>query len=259
MSSSKQPFHILSVEGLPKTGKTHLYSTAPGGIGVQSLDFGTEGVIDKFPDTYFDVREYNFAYDFTIQKRGDEATEQADRIKSDYWEPFNNDAAQFFGDASIRTVVWDTASEVWEMLRLAHFGKLMQNPQMQYGVVNAEYKALVRMANTARKNLILIHQLSKEYKTVEDGNGKEKSIETGNYKRQGNNKVDYLVHSYVRCLYDEPVKNSKGIIATPGKFKIEILRSRYNPDVNGMVIDACGFVDLMGLLAPHVDSDAWQA
>ena len=67
----------------PKTGKTHFYSTAPGGIGVQSLDFGTEGVIDKFPDTYFDVKEYNFAYDFTIKSRGDEATEQADRIRQD--------------------------------------------------------------------------------------------------------------------------------------------------------------------------------
>ena len=254
---NKTPFHILSVEGLPKTGKTHLCAGAPGGIGIQSLDFGTEGIIEKFSDTYFDVREYNFAYDFTIQKRGDEATEQADRIKADYWEPFNQDAAQFFGDPSIKTVVWDTASEVWEMLRLAHFGKLMQNPQMQYGVVNAEYKALVRMANTARKNLILVHQLAKEYKTIEDGNGKEKSIETGNYKRQGNNKVDYLVHSYVRTLYDEPVKNSKGVIATPGKFKIEIIRSRFNPDANGLIIDACSFVDLMGLLAPHVDSDAW--
>jgi superfamily I DNA and/or RNA helicase len=253
----KTPFHILSVEGLPKTGKTHLYSTAPGGIGVQSLDFGTEGVIDKFPDTYFDVREYNFAYDYTIKSRGDEATDQADRIKTDYWAPFNDDAISFFGDPSIRTVVWDTASEVWEMLRLAHFGKLMQNPQMQYGVVNAEYKALVRMANTARKNLILIHHMNKEYKDVDDGKGGTKSVESGNYKRIGNNKIENLVHSYVRTIYDEPVKNSKGIISTPGKFKIEVIRSRYNPDMNGMVLDACGFVDLMGILHPHVEADAW--
>lgn len=255
---TKTPFHILSVEGLPKTGKTHLYSTAPGGIGVQSLDFGTEGVIDKFPDTYFDVREYNFAYDFTINKRGDEATDQADRIKSDYWQPFNDDATSFFADPSIRTVVWDTASEVWEMLRLAHFGKLMQNPQMQYGVVNAEYKALVRLANTARKNLILIHHMNKEYKDVDDGKGGTKSVESGNYKRIGNNKIENLVHSYIRTHYVEPVKSSKGIVTQPGKFQIEVLRARYNMDANGMLIDACSFVDLMGLLAPHVDSEAWN-
>lgn len=252
---SKQPFHILSIEGLPKTGKTHLAASAPGGIVVQSLDFGTEGIIDKFSDTYFDVKEYNFAYDFTINKKGDEATDQADAIKADYWKPFNDDAIAAFGDASIRTVIWDTASEVWEMLRLAHFGKLMQNPQLQYGVVNAEYKALVRLANQSRKNLVLIHQLSKEWKTDDAG----KSVETGNYKRQGNNKIEYLVHSYVRSLYTEPVKNSKGQVSTPGKFQLEILRSRFNPDANGMVIDACSFVDLMGLLAPHVDSEAWTS
>lgn len=254
--SERTPFHILSIEGLPKTGKTHFYATAPGGVGVQSLDFGTEGVIDKFPDTYFEVKEYNFAYDFTIKSRGDEATEQADRIKSDYWAPFNEDCAAFFGNPAIRTVVWDTASEVWEMLRLAHFGKLQQNPQLAYGPVNAEYKALVRMANVARKNLVLVHQLSKEYKTIEEG-GKEKSIETGGFKRTGNNKVDYLVHSYIRLHYEEPVKSSKGIITTPGKFKTEILRSRFNPDMNGMVIDSTDFVSLMGLLAPHVEAEAW--
>lgn len=254
--SGKNPFHILSIEGLPKTGKTHFYSTAPGGIGVQSLDFGTEGVIDKFPDTYFDVKEYNFAYDFTIKSRGDEAVEQAERIKEDYWAPFNTDCAAFFADPAIRTVVWDTASEVWEMLRLAHFGKLQQNPQLAYGPVNAEYKALVRMANVARKNLVLVHQLSKEYREVEE-NGKTKSVETGNFKRTGNNKVDYLVHSYIRLHYSEPVKNSKGIIVTPGRFQTEILRSRFNPDVNGMIVDSTDFVSLMSLLAPHVESDAW--
>lgn len=250
--AGKNPFHILSIEGPPKVGKTHFYSTAPGAIGVQSMDFGTEGVIDKFPDTTFDVREYNFAYDFTIKSRGDEATEQADAIKTNYWAPFNNDATEFFADPNIKTVVWDTASEVWEMLRLAHFGKLQQNPQLAYGPVNAEYKALVRMANIARKNLILVHQMSKEYKDV-DG----KPQETGNFKRTGNNKIDYLVHTYVRLHYDEPVKNVKGVVVTPGKFKTEILRSRFNPDVNGMVIDTPDFVTLMSLVAPHVEAEAW--
>lgn len=250
--SEKTPFHILSIEGLPKTGKTHFCCTAPGGIAFQSLDFGTEGIIEKFDDKNIEVAEYNFAYDYTIKSRGDEASEQADRIKTDYWAPFNADAERFFADPAVKTVVWDTASEVWEMLRLAHFGKLMQNPQLQYGVVNAEYKALVRMANLARKNLILIHQLAKEYKDV-DG----KSQETGEYRRVGNNKVDYLVHTYIRNHYVPPVKDVKGNVRTPGAFKVEILRSRYNPDVNGMVLDGPDWTTLMGLVAPHIDSEAW--
>ena len=253
----KTPFHILSIEGLPKTGKTHFCCTAPSGIAIQSLDFGTEGIIEKFDDKKFSVEEYNFAYDYTIKSRGDEASEQADRIKTDYWAPFNTDATRFMADPAIRTVVWDTASEVWEMLRLAHFGKLMQNPQLQYGVVNAEYKALVRMANVARKNLILIHQLTKEYKDVDDGKGGTKSVESGEYKRQGNNKVDYLVHTYVRNHYIPPVKDVKGNIKAAGKFQIEILRSRYNPDVNGMVLESPDWTTLMGLVAPHIDSEAW--
>lgn len=242
------PFHILSIEGLPKTGKTHFACTAPGAVAFQSLDFGTEGIIEKH-ERKFEVREYNFSYDLTIKARGSEAEEQAEAIRYQYWKPFNDDCAEFFGNPEFKTVVWDTASEVWEMLRLSNFGKLVQNPQLAYGPVNAEYKALVRMANVARKNLVLIHQMTKEFKNNE---------ETGNWKRVGNNKVDYLVHTYVRTHYQDPVKDVKGNVKTPGGFKLEILRSRYNPDVNGMVLDSPDWVTLMGLVAPHIDAEAWD-
>lgn len=246
----KRPFHILSLEGQPKTGKTHFACTAPGPVGWQSLDFGTEGIVDKFPDKPFDIREYDLSYDFTIKTRGKDAEEQSDAIRADYWKPFESDAHDLF--SSCRTVVWDTATEVWEMLRLAHFGKLEKNPQLQYGPINAEYKALLRLANTHRTNLILIHHQSKLYKNVMDGD-KLKSIETDQWRRQGNNKVAALVHSYCTMQYSDPVKNTRGDITKPGQFTTAIDRSRFNPEVNGTVLEAPDWDTLMAFLHPTVE------
>jgi hypothetical protein len=246
----KRPFHILSVEGRPKVGKTHLAASAPGPIGIQSLDFGTEGIIEKFDRTEFKVREYDLAYDFTIKSRGDSAEAQSNSIRRDYWAPFEKDAHELF--ASCRTVVWDTATEVWEMLRLAHFGKLEQNPQLQYGPINAEYKALIRLANTHRTNLILIHHQTKKYNNV-DG----KSVETNEWKRQGNNKVEALVHSYVTMEYIDPVKNHKGEITKPGFFQTEINRARWCPENIGTVLEAPDWDVLMSFIHPQVED--WNA
>lgn len=248
---AKRPFHILSVEGQQKVGKTHLALTAPGPIGIQSLDFGTEGIVEKFEDDKnIIVREYDLSYDFTIATKGEEAVQQADEIREEYWAPFVRDSEDLFKNC--RTVVWDTATEVWEMLRLAYFGKLEKNPQLAYGPVNAEYKALCRLANTHRTNFVMIHQQTKVYKNIMEGD-KLKSIETDEWKRQGNNKIGYLVHTYVEQTFEMPVTNRQGQITTPGKFKTKVLGSRFAPESTGMVLEGVDFETLMSVVAPHVE------
>lgn len=252
----KRPFHILSVEGQPKVGKTHLALTAPGPIAIQSLDFGTEGVVDKFEsEKDIMVKEYDLAYDFTITTRGDESSAQAAEVRDKYWKPFVDDAEEFF--KNFRTVVWDTASEVWEMLKLAYFGKLEKNPQLAYGPVNAEYKALCRLANTYRTNFVLCHQQGKVYKNVTDDKGRLQSIETDQWKRQGNNKIGNLVHSYVEQTFQQPEKDHRGNVTKPGTFYTEILGARYAPDQVGIKLERVDWDTLMSILAPHVED--WDA
>jgi hypothetical protein len=252
---SKRPFHILSVEGQQKVGKTHLALTAPGPIAVQSLDFGTEGLVEKFESNKdIFVKEYDLAYDFTITTRGDQSEKQAAAIRNEYWKPFVDDAEEYF--ANFRTVIWDTATEVWEMLKLAYFGKLEKNPQLAYGPVNAEYKALVRLANTHRTNLVLLHQQGKVYKNKQDDNGKLVSIETDEWKRQGNNKIGNLVHSYVLQSFEQPVKDNQGNIKKPGTFYTEIMGARWAPEQVGLRIEKADWETLMSILHPHVEE--WE-
>ena len=69
-------------------------------------------------------------------------------------------------EPAVRTISVDTATELWELLRMARFGKLTQVMPYQYGPVNAEFRSLIRMAYASDKNLILLHKMRKVYKAT---------------------------------------------------------------------------------------------
>ena len=265
--TAPDPFHILSIEGLDKSGKTDLACRAPGAVAFQSWDFSTQGVVQKYMDEKtIMVGEYTVTVDpqidFDFRKEvlreaaNESADEQATRVMRESWKPFTTDYNQLMADPSIRTVVWDTASEVNEVSRLAHMGKLEKNPQLAYGPVNTEFKMLVRKAHEYRKNLVLLHQLATEYKEVEV-NGRAKSIETGRMKRRGNASIGFLVHSYVEAFKVPPQRNTAGIVTAPPKFMVRILTARLNPEADGTVLESPDWVSLMMLLAPSVTAEAW--
>src|SRR5690606_33598929 len=67
--------------------------------------------------------------------------------------------------SAIRTLVVDTATELWEVARLSEFGKLEQVKSHHYGPVNAEFRNIIQ-APYMRKdlNVIYTHKVKKEYK-----------------------------------------------------------------------------------------------
>jgi hypothetical protein len=257
-----QPYHILSIEGLPKHGKTRLAASAPGIVGFQSLDFGTDGVLQAFPDfsSRFLVAEYRVDVDVTADalmqamikvKGGDkealqsqayrEAEEQALRVRKSTWAPFVQDYESLLEDPSIRTIVWDTASEVNELVRLCHFGKLEKNPKIAYGPINAEFKGLIRKAAERRKNLVLVHHLTEIYVNEEP---------SGKYKLKGNGAVEGLVHSYVRI----EKKQTKGGTV---EFHTTVRDARFSPAAVGKTLVNAEWTDLMEVLMPEIDREVW--
>ncbi len=44
----------------------------------------------------------------------------------------------------IKSIVIDTASEAWELVRLARFGKLTQVMPQHYGPVNTEFRDMIK-------------------------------------------------------------------------------------------------------------------
>lgn len=259
------PFHILSIQGRPKSGKLHLACTAPPRIAIQSTDFGTDGVLQKWDDfeTRFLVAEYPVNIDVTAdavmqaairaknaKKESDRtafqesvyamAEEQAARIRKESLEPFIQDYRDLLETADIRTIVWDKATEVNEMVRLSHHGKLEKNPRIAYGPINTEFKSLVRLAAEHRKNLILIHDMTEIYV------GDEPS---GRWRLKGNGSVEGIVHSYV--LVEKSIRDQRAVFTTT------IRDSRWAPAAVGRQLEMAEWPMLMMELMPEVKPEVW--
>ena len=144
---------IASISAVEKQGKTHFALTAPGPIALFDFDNGLEGVLHKFSKKKeIMVSEY---------KIGNAQTQETyipvwDRFKREF-------LATMRPGNGVRTVIVDTATEAWELIRLARFGKLDQVLPRYYGPLNAEFKELIRIAYTSDKNLLLLHKMKAEY------------------------------------------------------------------------------------------------
>ena len=217
----------MAVDGVEKCGKTHFSLTAPGPIAIQSVDMGLEGVIQKFQDDKeiwlaerrMDLPNGTLLKELSLEETSSAAQKCIKEIISDYRDALS--------DPNIRTIIWDSATEVWEILRLARFGKLTQVKPHHYGPVNAEYKDLLRLANDSDKTLILLHQMKDEY--VNDKR-------TGQYKRSGMSNTGFLVQVGGQCWKS----NGDGM---DKKFHFTVNDCRFNSELEGLefVGDECNF------------------
>jgi len=164
---------ILNIEGMDKEGKSHLALTAPGPISLIDMDTGLEGVINKFIKKKKIYRAFFNYHDATSQSEWDTM-----------WKKMKQAFLDALATKVIRTLIVDTASEMWELCRMANFGKLAQVKPHHYAPVNAEFRDLIRKAYDTDKNLILIHKQKKEYVD-------EKW--TGNMERAGFGDIGYAV------------------------------------------------------------------
>lgn len=211
VSQSIQARLIMALNGLEKTGKTHFALTAPAPITYLSLDFGTDGVIQPFAaKKLIRIKEYKIPKARKSVERA-EAMSQA----ADVWEEFKDDY-QFALDNS-RTVVVDTETEVYELIRLARFGKLEQVKPMHYGPLFRELKEVViKAAYESNANVILLQRLKKEYKDDKW---------TGQYETSGYSGIPYDVQINCRTFIDKE-----------GNFALYIDNCRQNASLRGQTI-----------------------
>jgi len=176
---------ILNVEGQEKEGKTHFALTAPGPIALIDMDTGLESVVDKFvkgKDIW--IKSYNWQ----------DATDQGEWVEM--WESSKASYLDAVKSKEVRTIVVDTATEWYEMVRLARFGKLNKVAMVDgkavplpWGPVNTEFRDLIKKVYESDKNLVLVHKLKKEY---------IKDTWTGDYERAGYGDMQYIVQMNIR-------------------------------------------------------------
>lgn len=204
---------ILSISALEKCGKTHFSLTAPSPIAFFSTDVGEEGVVSKFRDKSIFIMYLN-----RFEESDSDVTEQA----SKEFIRFRTAYLRVFREPDIKTIVWDTATEIWELLRLARFGRLTQVMPYQYGPVNAEFRALIREANDHDKNLILLHKMRPVY--INDKR-------TDKYERSGFSDTGFLVQINAEMFYED------------GEFTLRVKDCRQNPALAGVELTGpiCNF------------------
>lgn len=212
---------FMHVYGETGTGRTSLALTAPGPIGMVHTAEKLEGVIQKFAKEKA-VKLVNFGGVFrgSPQQIADQAGPVWNKMYSAWCEAM---------DRWARTVIMDTDTEGWEILRLARFGQL--NPKGRtdslYGPVNAEWRSLFkRFRDQDRCNVVAIGQAKDEYidKMV---NGHLTSTRTGRTIRAGQKEIPYMADVIVRTAKD----------SVTGTFTATIEKGWWNAHTEGMTLE----------------------
>ena len=224
------PRLIASISGMEKAGKSSFALSAPGPIIYFNLDYGLEGVLGRYTDLKdIYVKEYRF-------KRND----SPDRYIT-LWTNFVTDYYAAM-KSKARTIIIDTATEAWELLRLARFGKLTKVLPFHYGPVNTEYMSLIREGYSYDKNILLLHKLKKQY--VNDNF-------SGKYERAGFGNTGFLVQANLEVRRD----------GLDGAFYLDVLDCRQNSALGGMEIELAdefsGFPFLAQLIFPDTVEEDW--
>jgi hypothetical protein len=222
-SSVVQARLVCAIAAREKQGKTHLSLTAPDPIVTFNADTGLEGVVHKFLAQGKRVIVYNIPMpdpkDRNIEK-------EAGKVWDDMQDAFETVLA----NKSVRTIIFDTATEMWEVVRLAYFGKLSEIKPHHYAGVNAEFrKFLKRVYETTDKNLLLLQKMKAEYVN---------NNRTGEWEMAGFGDTPFIVQAVLHPFrVDKPMTLEDGeTILEKGEFGVKIFESRHNAAANGMVL-----------------------
>jgi hypothetical protein len=204
-------YAIIILQGLDQSGKTHFAFTAPEPILVMTFDpANMRGVAKKFAGQK-DIQIAKFEV-----PKGLVATPQLARIAQDeatrYTDTFTHAAE---GDY-FKTIIMDREDDAWELYRYEEFdGKASANPH-HYVQLNMAYKAMLKLCEKNKKNLIMIDAIKEEYK-----NNKP----TGEMKRAGFKNLGMLAQ-----LLLEPQVDAYD------NFSIQVIRCRDDATKNGVML-----------------------
>lgn len=240
---------IVSVEATEGCGKTAFgLGAARTGrpVYLQRFDRASEGALALARKEGLDVRLKD--YDFDLVK--DEL--EPNRVKSiaqEVFAEYQNDYRQVISDGGV--VLADTFTEVWELARLAEFGKTTQVQPHMYPRLNAKFRHMLNLVVMSPCSAIFIHKLKDVWENKETTNGL-KSYKTGDVERSGFSDIGYAAHIMVR-LYRTGMKGDpNGEDLEPSRdFMMRIIKCNPKADLVGMDIpidDPLGGFDVLGQL-----------
>jgi AAA domain-containing protein len=220
---------ILSLEALEGAGKTRFTLTAPGPIAFINFDYGLEGVIEPVQSSKA-IYVATVKLDFTGGKEKiiEAAEKELAKVETNYQTALRQ----------ARTIVIDTGSELWELLRLSAFGKLEKVMPHQYAEVNQTMTRLIKLAYDSEANLLLTHRLKEQW--INDKR-------TGQYEFSGMKDIPFLVQAHARMWTD-----AEG-------YHLRVGKCRQNASVVGLELtnDMITFPTLAQFVFPDSTESDW--
>lgn len=257
------PRLAVSLEALDKCGKSHwAIMTTPGPIALVVVNDNTyvyEKAIKAGRKVH--LMEVNYGEANMAVKKAADINQEQHKGWILEWNRFKQGMHAVAADKSIRTVVWDTASELWHLAELAHFGKLTGNARIDLRtILNSDYSKVFWDLYKSRPdlNMVLIHRHKKQYvplldaqgKVIMDDAGKNAKTEwNGKYERIGFNQTGFMVDMTLRCGWDG---NKKCFYTTFASDQA----TRYGGELAGKVWygDESGFADLALQVFPDTEA-----
>lgn len=235
----------VHVYGDTGTGRTSFALTAPGPIGLVHIAEKIEGIVQRYASEK-KIRVVNCGGIFsgTMKEIAHQASPKWEALKKMWCDAIDNWAS---------SVVLDTDTEAWELLRVARFGAL--NPESgridaNYGPVNAEWRSLIKRYRMAERcNVITIGQAKDEYTQAPKGKMGQR---TGRTIRAGQKEIPYMADVVIRT--HKKYLDDGGI-----EFSAVIEKGWFNAHYEGMELygDEVRFSYLMGLIT-ETDEEEWQ-
>ncbi len=249
---------LIGSQSKERCGKTHwAVKTMPKPLAYIGIDFGHEGVIEKFASIVSGEEIIKFIINVPP------VTEQSQYLA--VWSKLNIAIQAAMRHPNVRSVVLDTGTDIWELLRLAEFGSLTKSGDVKhlYNVINQAYRSLIRMAYDREINLCVLHKVKKFYQVrqvmTSKGKQDQEYWDGVSYERAGFGEGGFLIQVQIEHLYDSSVKDIEGT-TLEDRFGLRVLDCRQNMAIEGLELwgKDCTFPKLAVAVFPDTSESDWK-
>lgn len=227
------------------TLKTSFWLTAPGPILIQSLDRGTEGVVDVYLKEHPKKSIYLAEYDANTHLLAAESDAQA--AAEDVAAKIESDMRGAIAKG-IRTIVWDKETQVYEIFKYAVLGAPTGAPANYYPLFQ-RYRAIINEAKDSDINFGCIQGMKTPWVSEMKATGKMGAKpSTVDRVRRGMPEIDELMHL-----------NIEHIIDSDGDFMMRIgkVRGPGAREIQNTTIAYCEFPTFAELVFPETSEKDW--
>lgn len=234
---------FVEVYGDTGSGRTTFALSAPGPIALIHAAEKIEGIVQPFAR----LGKIGGVANFGRVLRGDDSEVQRQAMEA--WRGLEEAWFDAFNWA--RTIVLDTHTEAWELIRLAYFGDLKPSRgrvDANYGPVNARWRGMFKkFRHQDTCNVILIGQTKEEYKEKKGGGSDGMGQRTGNTIRAGQKEIPFMA--------DVTVRTKRG---PDGEFLSEIQKGWWNAQAEGLELEGemSNFPQVMAMVT-ETEPEEW--